>query len=87
MGHGRENRAGVSGYARDMRRRTWMTGVVVAAMLGGCRSPTPAPPTHTAAATPEPITSPVRAEPGGHRVKALAITVLSTTQAPVGEGE
>lgn len=64
-----------------------MTGVVVAAMLGGCRSPTPAPPTHTAAATPEPITSPARPEPAGHRVKALAITVLSTTHAPVGEGE
>lgn len=68
-----------------------MTGVLVAASFGACRSPTPGEPTRTAAAEPVAVTSPARPEPAtpaeGHRVEALAITVLSTTKAPVGEGE
>lgn len=70
-----------------------MTGVVaMAAGLGACRStPTPGEPTRTAPAEsallPQPAPLALSTPGEGHRVEALAITVLSTTNAPVGEGE
>jgi 7,8-dihydropterin-6-yl-methyl-4-(beta-D-ribofuranosyl)aminobenzene 5'-phosphate synthase len=74
-------------------------GVLVAMIpmaLAGCRGPAPSGATRTAAAGSDPAAvptttaEPARAEPAvasGRRVQALAITVLSTTKAPVGKGE
>jgi 7,8-dihydropterin-6-yl-methyl-4-(beta-D-ribofuranosyl)aminobenzene 5'-phosphate synthase len=79
-----------------MRHGVGIGGVLVAVLLGACSSPGPGGATRATpvgsdrAATPA-VTPAASAEArvvgSGHRVKALQITVLSTTLAPVGEGE
>jgi 7,8-dihydropterin-6-yl-methyl-4-(beta-D-ribofuranosyl)aminobenzene 5'-phosphate synthase len=68
--------------------------VVIASLLGACRSTAPSDPVTASTASTVPAPTTTAAEPvarqalaTGARVKALSITVLSTTHAPVGTGE
>jgi 7,8-dihydropterin-6-yl-methyl-4-(beta-D-ribofuranosyl)aminobenzene 5'-phosphate synthase len=77
-----------------MRRGGAILGTWLVVVLAACRSPASGEPAQAEVAVPEPAAPVASTEPGEpvkagarHRVKALAITVLSTTHAPVGEGE
>lgn len=75
-------------------RASTLLGVGLWVLLTACRSPAPSEPSRAAAPGSEPAAPAPSSAPdeppklgAGHRVQTLAITVLSTTNAPVGEGE